>query len=182
MMSLKAFAPVLASLLQTTPAAIYERQRALIRAGVLPAPIGRGRGNGLPATAETIAPMLIAMMATDNLSDTDGRVKKLSDLRISSHPETGPRLIKASTFRAALVATMKSAIEVAAVEVSRSRPSANIYLGNRINLDRVVRFGDQRPLPPSISNLQIRAWLNGSVLEAIGEALRTTDTNRLVTS
>jgi hypothetical protein len=178
MTSLKAFAPVLADLFQVTPAAVYERQRALVRVGILPAPTGRGRGNGLPATAETIAAMLIAIMATDNLSDTDGRVKKLCDLKISRHPEAGIRPIRASTFRTALVATIKSAIEVAAIEVSRSRPSANVYLGNHINLDRVLRFGDQRPLPASISNLQIKAWLDGSVLKAIGEALQTTGTNK----
>jgi hypothetical protein len=181
MMSLKAFAPILADLLDLTPAAIYERQRALVRAGVLPTPVGRGRGNGLPATAETATLMLIAIMATDNLSDTDDRVKKLSELKISKHPETDSKLIKASTFRAALVAVMKSAVEVAAVEVSRSIPSANIYFGNRINLDQVMSFGRQRPFPPSIDNLQIRAWLNGSVLKAIGEALQT-DTNRFSTS
>jgi hypothetical protein len=178
MMSLKAFAPILADLLQTTPAAVYERQRALVRVGVLPAPTGRGRGNGLPATAETIAAILIAIMATDNLSDTDGRVKKLCDLKISKQPEAGIRPISASTFRAALVATIKSAIEVATIEVSRGRPSANIYLGNHIDLDRVLRFGDQHPLPASISNLQIQAWLNGRVIKAIGEALQRTDTNK----
>ena len=69
MMSLKAFAPVLASILGTTPAAVYERQRALVRAKVLPTPAGRGRGNGLPATAENVALMLMAIMATDNLSE-----------------------------------------------------------------------------------------------------------------
>src|SRR6266478_7122708 len=95
MMSLKAFAPILASTLGTTPAAIYERQRALIRAGALPTPVGRGRGNGLPATAETAALMLMAFMVTDNLSDTDGRVQKLAEARFSRHPERGPKLMRA---------------------------------------------------------------------------------------
>jgi hypothetical protein len=173
MISLKAFAPILADLLALTPAAIYERQRALIRAGVLPAPVGRGRGNGLPATAETAALMLIAIMVTDNLSDTDGRVQRLSDAKLYRHPERGPRLKGASTFRAALIAILNSdklAAEIGTIEVFRNNLSANVYFGDRISLDNVTRFGDQRLLPKD--NLYVTAWLDGSVMKAIGKALK----------
>src|SRR3954453_20039532 len=81
MISLKAFGPVLAETLGTPPAAIYERQRALVRLGLLPAPVGRGRGNGVPASATTVAMIIIAMLVTDNLSETDDRVRTVAEFQ-----------------------------------------------------------------------------------------------------
>jgi hypothetical protein len=80
MISLKAFSETIAPRLRSTPAALYERQRALIRLGLLPPPV-QGRGKGLPATPETVAMLVVAVMATDNLSDTDIRVRKMAQAR-----------------------------------------------------------------------------------------------------
>jgi hypothetical protein len=174
MMSLKAFAPVLASALGTTPAAIYERQRALVRAHLLPAPIGRGRGNGLPARAETVALMIIALMVTDNLSDTDGRVKRLANAKIDLRTRKGCRLTGAQNFRAALVAILGSedlAAAVTAIRVSRRDLYASIYF--ELGRDRRrfhTRYGQEAPFP---NNLEIDARLKGSVVKMICEALQT---------
>src|SRR4029077_11888225 len=80
MVSRKAFSETLAPLLASTPAALYERQRALIRLGMLPQAV-QGRGKGLPATPETVAMLLVAVMTTDNLSDTDLRVRRMAQAR-----------------------------------------------------------------------------------------------------
>jgi hypothetical protein len=177
MISLKAFAPILADLLALTPAAIYERQRALIRAGVLPAPVGRGRGNGLPATAETAALMLIAIMVTDNLSDTDGRVQKLAEAKVDVRArKQGCRLTKAPTFKAALTAILASeelSAAVAAIYVSRTdlHGTIHFYWGRNRTSGR-TRFGQEAPFA---NELETTARLRGGVVQAISKALRATD-------
>jgi hypothetical protein len=174
MMSLKAFAPILASLLQTTPAAIYERQRALIRAGVLPTPIGRGRGNGLPATAETAALMLIAIMVTDNLSDTDGRVQKLADAKVDLRArKQGCRLTKALTFKAALTSILASeelSAAVSSIYVSRSDLHGTVHFNwGRNRASGRSRFGQEAPFP---NNLETVARIKGTVVQSISKALQ----------
>jgi hypothetical protein len=71
MASLKAFLDGVAPILGLTPAALYERQRALVRLGVLTAIEGRGRGSGVPFTADNFAAVLISVLATDNLTEVD---------------------------------------------------------------------------------------------------------------
>jgi hypothetical protein len=78
MRSLTNFLPELAPFFGLTEQALYERQRALVRLGLLQAPKGRGRGSGAQATPETVACLIVAALVTDNLSDTDKRVEKLA--------------------------------------------------------------------------------------------------------
>jgi hypothetical protein len=62
-------------------AALYERQRALVRAGLLHSSGGRGPGSGVRATADAIALLLISLLATDSLSETAKRTKALANLK-----------------------------------------------------------------------------------------------------
>src|SRR5215211_344378 len=81
MISLKAFLPVMSEQLGRSPAALYERQRALVRLGILSAPTnGRGPGSGVRATPETVLPILLSVLITDNLSEIDQRVSDLASL------------------------------------------------------------------------------------------------------
>ena len=73
--SLKAYAPLLAWRLGTTPAALYERQRALVRDGILEQSEGRGPGSGVHAAPYSVALLLVAILATDSLSETAEKVK-----------------------------------------------------------------------------------------------------------
>jgi hypothetical protein len=73
--SLKAYAPLLACRLGTTPAALYERQRALVRAGMLDQSAGRGPGSGVQVGPYPVALLLIAILATDSLSETAEKVR-----------------------------------------------------------------------------------------------------------
>jgi hypothetical protein len=74
MKSLKSFLPQISGFLSTTPAALYERQRQLVRLGILTAEKGHGPGSGVKLSAESVAALLVALLATDNLSDTDDRI------------------------------------------------------------------------------------------------------------
>jgi hypothetical protein len=179
MMSLKAFAPVLASTLGTTPAAIYERQRALVREGLLPAPIGRGRGNGVPATAENVAMILIALMVTDNLSDTDNRVQRVAEAKIYGkrlprhlrHHKIRCRLTGKRDFKSALISVLRMTEFPTGLSLSVSRNyfcSKIFYL--RDGVYHLSEFGDWSG---TASNLVVEASLRDGVLEALSRALRS---------
>lgn len=170
MVSLKSFAPVLANQFGTTSAAIYERQRALIRAKVLPTPTGRGRGNGLQATSETVSMLIIAMLATDNLSDTDRRVKKLANAKTNPEAKAG-RLKGSPNFGCALAAILNSdelTDEVKAVRVSRTNFSAWITFRDDFRPLEVCEFGAG---PPGPNNVEIQAILTGEALMNVQHAL-----------
>jgi hypothetical protein len=133
MRSLTSFLPILAPKFGLTPQALYERQRALVRMKMLPAPQGRGRGSGAEATPGNVALLVIAVMATDNLSDTDDRVRKLArapfvDRKNDRCPWTG-----AATFKDALSFCLSADAPAAKdststeVRVSRAEPAASIH-------------------------------------------------------
>lgn len=89
MISLKAFLPVLSRLVELSPAALYERQRALVRLDLLPKPTAPGRKSGAAmATPDAVAIMLIAVLATDNLSEIDSRIQILAKKK-AIDPDTG---------------------------------------------------------------------------------------------
>jgi hypothetical protein len=177
MISLKAFTPVLADILGSTPAAIYERQRALVRQGLLPAPVGRGPGNGIPATADTVAMILIALMVTDNLSDTDNRVKRVAEAKFYGKPTRRhflkPRcaLTGKRDFRSALIALLRMTEFPTrlSLTVSRSYFSSSIFW-IRGEVTHRSEFGDWSG---TASNLRVYASLGDGVLETISSALRS---------
>ena len=71
MASLKSFLQGVAPILGVSLATLYERQRALVRLGVLPPSTGAGPGSGVPFTAKNFAAILISILASDSLSDVD---------------------------------------------------------------------------------------------------------------
>jgi hypothetical protein len=76
--SMKAYTPLLAWRLGTTPAALYERQRALVREGMLEQSEGRGPGSGVQVGPYQVALLLVAVLATDSLSETEDKVRILA--------------------------------------------------------------------------------------------------------
>lgn len=127
MPSLTSILPDLAPTFRLTTAALYERQRALVRLGLLPTPHGRGRGSGAEAAPDTIALLTIAILATDNLSDTDGRITQLAAASFQSVRRRACPLTAKRHFAEAL-AVMLSKDEGPdfAVTVSRSNLTARI--------------------------------------------------------
>ena len=76
--SLKGYIPALARHLGISPAALYERQRALVRAGLLDMSEGRGPGSGVLADSHAIGLLLTAVLATGSLTDTEARVRAIA--------------------------------------------------------------------------------------------------------
>jgi hypothetical protein len=152
MPSLTSILPALAPILELTPQALYERQRSLIRLGLLPAPERRGKV-GAAASPETVALLLMTAMVTDNLSDTDDRVRKLAlapfvDGKKDRCPWTGAAVFKDAL---AFILSAKSAFKrgrdapTASVRVSRANAAASIWF------DRWPKMTDPRSRGRGIS-------------------------------
>jgi hypothetical protein len=127
MASLKAFLPQISGIFKTTPNTLYERQRALVRLGLLTGAEGRGPGSGVPLSADNLAALIIALAVTDNLSDTDKRVQKLCD----ASPGFGSKckFTGAKTFRDAfsiILGSVEMAGRLEYIGVDRADLSASI--------------------------------------------------------
>jgi hypothetical protein len=123
MASLTSILLQLAPILGLSTAALYERQRALVRLGLLPKPEGRGRGSGADASPETVALLVIAVMATDNLSENDDRIIKLAHAKFDARAIQKCGLTAAPTFAmavAAILAEPKKAEALLRISVTRS--------------------------------------------------------------
>ncbi len=166
-MSLKVFSETAAAVLGLTPAALYERQRALIRLGALPAPVGKGRGNGLPATPETVAMLVAATLATDNLSDTDDRVRRLSKSRTKERCKLTGKTTFLDAFTA-ILASRDLAERVHTIEVDRTALSAEISFDFTSKASSRSRFG--KPTGTFI-NLSVVARLPGWGAELLAKDL-----------
>jgi hypothetical protein len=97
--SLQGCLPALAEVLNVNRTTLYERQRALVREGLLDALPGHGRGSGVRATPESVAMLTIGMLASVNLADVGPLARSFSEAGsiASKCPLTG-----AKTFLAAL--------------------------------------------------------------------------------
>jgi hypothetical protein len=182
MTSLTSLLPELAPLFGLTTAAIYERQRALVRLGELPKPKGRGIGSGAEATPETVAILVLACMLADNLTDIDSRVGKLANARSDS----ACRFTKAARFLEALAAVLASeklASRVIQVRVHRTELAGQIEFSSRsrpaITGDLVESpnkshppttvFGQMSDLP---GQMCVEATLSSHIVERIALRLK----------
>jgi hypothetical protein len=105
-LSLKGVGEVLlARHLDMTPNALYERQRALVRAGLLKGKEGWGPGSGVRATPHSVAMLLIGALAADSLSEIEESAKRIA----WSKPESGVCAVTGEkTFVGALAAILAS--------------------------------------------------------------------------
>jgi hypothetical protein len=67
----------MSQILSVSPTALYERQRALTRLGILKGAEGGWRGSSVMLTADAVAALLASLLVTDSLSHVDERVKRL---------------------------------------------------------------------------------------------------------
>ena len=173
MASLKAFAAEIAAIVGSTPAAVYERQRALIRAGIFPEPESRGRGHGLEALPETVAILLIALLATDSMSETDERVGALAKARFDDITKPKCELTGTSRFGDALTAILQSkeiASRVWRVEVSRTSARATIWFRRGRNIHQ-SNFGNERAMR-MMPAIEVEAKLSDFAIRNIMTALK----------
>jgi hypothetical protein len=174
MISLKSYAPVLARYLFTTPDALYERQRKLVRAGLLASTTGRGPGSGIRVTPPVVSMMVIAEMATGSLADIDVAVQELSS---RTNDATRCPLTGASTFGEAfalIIASAGIAASVDEVTVRRSARSATIQFAIRRRFGS-SDFGRKHPNHSDANrcHLEIEAKLPGRVIQAIAKDMAT---------
>lgn len=150
MISLKAFLPFLSRLLELSPAALYERQRALVRLDLLPRPSAPGRNSGAAmATPDSVAMMLIAVLATDNLSEMDSRIKNLAKKKaIDPHtgnarpcPVTGEFVLQEAL---TVVLSRSNVASNMSIEVLRKAKTAR-FVSSSNGVDRFSDFGQSAP-------------------------------------
>lgn len=122
MSSLKGFIPALARLLGSSPSALYERQRALVRAGLLTSESSqsRGPGSGVRATAPAVAMLLIAVLATDNLSETEERATAVASGELQANKPPFTHLPKFKDALAAILMQEGLCRQIEEVRVSRT--------------------------------------------------------------
>ena len=136
MASLKAFLPEIAKAFGTTADALYGRQRALVRIGLLPVTKGKGPGSGVALTADTFGVMLISLLAAETLAETDERVARLCEAAPDKleWDDTQQNFVDAKTFRAAVSEVTRRGLNVRgyfvkSLRVSRSRGQLVIVEG-----------------------------------------------------
>jgi hypothetical protein len=175
MIGLKLFLPLLSPHLRRSPAALYERQRALVRLGIIAAEKGRGPGSGVRATPQNVAAVILSVLVTDNLSDIDGRVGMFSDLERTRREHSG--IETAKNFGDALVQILsdfKLAETVNEITVWREGVGAFAEIRFTTALPHSsVYFGTMSELAP----LKIRATLDGKILRNIAVAIAVFDTD-----
>jgi hypothetical protein len=127
--SLKAYAPLLAWRLGTTPAALYERQRALVREGILEQSEGHGPGSGVPLSHYSVALLLVAVLVTDSLSETADEVRIFATAK-SIEADGVCSLTRKRTFVEAIALILDSAHEhwrkLISITMHRTRAAAVI--------------------------------------------------------
>ena len=137
--SLKAFIPKLAKALEMNPTALYERQRALVRGGLLEAKAGHGPGSGVRLSPESVAMLLISVLATQSLVDVESTTRDAADFR----GEDG------QPFVAVLARTLGS--EVLAAQCSAviymNVPGAIIHWGEHRPAQAFMRRAEKKELP-----------------------------------
>jgi len=179
MASLTSFLPMLVSHLGITQAAIYERQRALVRLGLLPKPIGRGRGSGAEATPATVGLIILSALATDNLSDMDERIIRLAHAPVREFRNRKEcRLTKQTVFLQALSSTLADyelAKRVSTVRVNRRSLEATIYwqqkISGKVDLSKFDSGGGDAEC-----SLVVTARLDGTALRHIAAMLAMENT------
>jgi hypothetical protein len=164
MSSLKGYTPALARHLGTSPAALYERQRELVRSGALDAGDGRGPGSGVRATSPSVAMLLIAVLATDSLSETGEMVGLLAKAKTTndSHPFKDTKTL-VDTLAFMLTSKVWSR-KIAQISIVRTQRVAVIEYREGREL-KSAEF--QTNAPPSDSVLRIEAALPGNTFRAI---------------
>lgn len=172
MISLTSSLPLFVDHLGTTRAALYERQRALVRLGLLQKPQGRGRGSGAEADPHSVALLILSVLITDSLSEMDDRVIELSRAPIHEwRKRKYCRLTGESTFLPALKAVLGDhnlAKRVTSVDVKRHDGTAKIYWKQKISKNLEISTFGHDTLAPS---LRIEASLDGNALAQLAAVL-----------
>ncbi|MGA7182700.1 MAG: hypothetical protein WBY67_05235 [Pseudolabrys sp.] len=123
--SLKSFLPVLSRILAEPADALYKRQLALVREGLMESVPGQGRGSGVRATPESVAMLLIGVLASPSLSQAGPAARWIANAR-PGYPKYQCPLTGATTFGGVLAKVLSDeSISKRVVNVS-VQPSAKL--------------------------------------------------------
>ncbi len=144
--------PALAAVLGEKPTTLYERQRELIREGLLHAVPGRGRGSGVQATPRTIATLVLGMLASVELAGSGRRTRMIADSVV-------PGRVSPS-----LVADGECLLDFLVRIVSDEGLAHHVYEIEVEALSRVatIRYRSESNMPPILFSPRIEAvpWPN----------------------
>ena len=163
--SLKGYIPAIARLVGSSPAALYERQRALVRAGLLAMEDGRGPGSGVRTSWDSVALLLLSLLATDKLSDSEARVNAIGSAKATHFKLC--RFTGLPTFSGALteILTQKSlAARTIEISVSRTADRAIIKFRGPNKTENQSTFEGENAREPGI---RVMATLSGDPLQKI---------------
>ena len=165
MSSLKGYIPGLARLLETSSAALYERQRALVRAGLLETANGRGPGSGVRTTWGSVALLTLSVLATESLGQSADRVRALAaskpiDNRLCPYTRR-PNLGLALSF---LLSASSTAAGVIELTISRTATRAVLRYWDDDGTAKATEFGERAAREPAI---RVDATLAGTRLAEI---------------
>lgn len=172
--SLKSLLSEIGRILGVSPHALYVRQQALMRAGILDVLPGRGPGSGVVASPTSVATLLVSMLAATSLPDAPERTKALMDASwTESCPLTGkPRFGEAL---AAVISDPATAKRIVDVEAWQARQARIRFDGAPWTLGPDAYAKD----PPKHSNflaknvaekpLQIAVGITGDTIRAIAD-------------
>ena len=168
-MSLKSLIRDVSAFTGMSEAAVYERQRALVRAGLLKTERGRGPGSGVRGTPESVALLLISLLATGNLSEAGISTRILADRENKEGfcPLTGKR-----TFGEAMTAILASkdlAQRVIAINVSQEIREAEIAYRNPRNGGSISSSKFGLAGEAEEPGMSLRASLSGDVLNGMAD-------------
>jgi hypothetical protein len=166
--SLKKYLERLAPLMGTSPAALYERQRQLVRLKLLTAPEKTGPGGGIRATPGNVAMLLLACLVTDNLSEVSAKIGKIA--RTTAN-EGRCRLTQATNFISALTRILSDpaiADSVTSVVLDRATGVASISFIKHNVIQPQCTFGR----PKERLSFGVEAFLGGPLLRTIVEDLQ----------
>jgi hypothetical protein len=174
--SLKSLTPDLAPLLGITQSALYERQRALERAGLLKAESGRGPGSGVRATPKAVAALIASALATDSLSEVETEALVLARLRAEDGvcPVTGKRAFGQAL--SALLASPEMSAKTLEIIFWRGEKRARIdFIAEKPPIDKTCSAFGSGLNPTRL--LRIQASLEGFPLVQIANLLREGDSD-----
>jgi len=162
-LSLKSLLSRLARVVGKTPAALYERQRVLMEAGLLQTVGGRGPGSGVRATPQAMAVLLIALLATESVAEIGDRTPRVIKLKSTNKrcPITGKK-----TFGDALTAILASgqlANKIDFIEVNRSGETASARIVTKpdafFGKQPISHFGSDKVASAAGMSTQVRLHL-----------------------
>jgi hypothetical protein len=172
--SLKGYIPALSRLLGLSPAALYERQRALVRDGLLVVEAGKGPGSGVRLTPSAKALLILSVLATDRLSDSSERTREIAE---AGSALGGCPLTRRENFHAALtwrLSASGTASAVRTITVSRTSPWAALrYWDDETGAEGVSEFGGPAACEPGLS---VVASLTGALLQQIAQDVQLEET------